>query len=178
MWAGVDLNVLWADSASWNHARLTDLNSNNTIHHRTRSCFISHGGSALIRVICCCGSSTVITVDFSYNSSGAMGTPEINLVAAGCFFPCGMRRLKAVWVMHKQVLFCMWAFLCLTVKNTPFFWPLLLCLCCSAQDAVGCGTRSLAGRMLMLERWSPSPVLNTSSISPGMFLHVRITFMK
>lgn len=30
-WAGVDLKVLWPDSASWDRASHTDLNSNNSV---------------------------------------------------------------------------------------------------------------------------------------------------
>lgn len=49
-------------------------------------------------------------------------------------------------------------------------------LCCSAQAAPGCGTRSPAGPARMWESRSPSRVPSSCSSSLGTSIHVRTTF--
>lgn len=132
----------------------------------------------LIQVIRCYGPGAVPPFGCRGNP-GAQPSPE-----AGCLFVAGAESPKNsyqfVRKLLSRVVFLRGMFSMFDSYKQAFFGPSLSLslLLRFAQDAVGCGTRSPAGPVLMLERWSPSLVPNISSTSPGTFLHVSTEFVQ
>lgn len=118
----------------------------------------------LTKVICCYSPRAVTTADLSSYVLAAMVTRMLHL-----------RRLLFVTRGDSRHIFCLKVYVVgfshLTNWTCFFLSPLSLCF---FQVAVGCGTRSPVGPMLMSERWLPSRAQNIFSTSLGPLLHVRV----